>query len=328
MNRVARWRVLLLAVLCFAGAALGLELLWRGLGFKPSVVDGMDRWAVQRDHVYAPRAVSLVGDSRMMFNLSRDALRKLLPGAELVQLAVGGSQGAAVLRDLARDPDFSGVVVVSVRAEGFEPEQRESQQPYIDYYHREWRLEKRIARRLQTELASRLAILNPAVALRKLADEWLEEGELTRPWIVFRADRTIDADFSLRRAVPGVSLEGIVRKHYREARISTPDDWLAQAERIEDWIDDIQARGGRVALVRFPTSGAYWRYDQRYYPRAKYWDRFAQATSAITLHFRDAPELRRFELPDHSHVNGSDAPAFTRRLLKRLRGLGLFDGWE
>ena len=328
MGRLVRWRVILLALLCFVGAVLALEWLWREFGFRPSVVDGMERWAVERDRVYDPRAVTLVGDSRMLFNLSRDGLEDVVPGAEMVQLAIGGSQGGAVLRDLARDSEFAGVVVVSLRAEGFEPGQLETQQSYVEHYDREWRLEKWISRRLRTELASRLVILNPAVALRKLADEWLTERELTRPWIVFRADRTIDADFSLRRAVPGVSVGGIVRNHYEKAEISTPEDWLIHARRIEGWIDEIQARGGRVAVVRFPTSGAYWRYDQRYYPRAKYWDRFARESSALTLHFRDAPELRRFELPDRSHVNGSDARAFTRKLMERLRGLGLFERWE
>ena len=322
MSRVVRWRVLLLAGLCFVGAVVALEWLWRELGFRPSVVDGMERWAVERDRVYGPRAVTLVGDSRMLFNMSHEGLVDVLPGAELVQLAIGGSQGGAVLRDLARDPEFAGVVVVSLRAEGFEPEQFETQQPHVDYFHREWNLEKWIACRLRTELASRLVLLNPAVALRKLADEWLTERELTRPWIVFRRDRTIDADFSLRRVVQGISIGGIVRHRYENAEISAPDDWLAHARRIEGWIDEIQARGGRVAVVRFPTSGAYWHYDERYYPRAEYWDRFARESSAVTLHFQDVPRLRYMKLPDRSHVSGADAPAFTRALMKQLRTLG------
>ena len=80
-----------------------------------------------------------------------------------------------------------------------------------------------------------------------------------------------------------------------------------------------------MAFVRFPTAGQYWKYDERYYPRERYWDHFAARSSAVTLHFRDAPALNGFELPDMSHLNSWDAPAFTAGLIRALDAEHFFE---
>jgi hypothetical protein len=44
------------------------------------------------------------------------------------------------------------------------------------------------------------------------------------------------------------------------------------------------------------------------------------------LHFRDVPAMVRLPLPDTSHLDRRDAPAFTRALLDELGRRGLFTG--
>ena len=78
------------------------------------------------------------------------------------------------------------------------------------------------------------------------------------------------------------------------------------------------ARGGKVVFIRFPTADEHWDLDRAHYPRSEYWDRWANRSKAAFLHFMDVPEMQKFELPDTSHLDERDAPAFTESLLREL----------
>ena len=318
-----RLRIPILAAVLLVALVGALESIWRAQGYQPSVADGKDRWSAQRDRVYGEKKLALVGDSRVMFNIETAVLRERLPGYEVAQLGIGAALGAAVLRDLARDEDFRGVVIASMRAESFEPSQWESQQDFVDYYHEVWNTDRKLSEWLKTALASRLVIMSPSVSIHRLASEWAEKGFLPKPWIVFHADRSISADFSVRDVDLAV-VRDVVQWHYRKATISAPREWLRAVGVVETWTRRIQSRGGRVAIVRFPTAGPYWDLDQRTYPRALYWDAFAARTSAVAIHFQDVPGMRSLPLPDASHVNYWDKPAFTESLLDELVRAGLF----
>ena len=57
--------------------------------------------------------------------------------------------------------------------------------------------------------------------------------------------------------------------------------------------------------------------------RARYWDRLAEHTGAITIHFHDLPRVRELPLPDGSHLDLRDAPTFTAALLDELARRGV-----
>jgi hypothetical protein len=63
--------------------------------------------------------------------------------------------------------------------------------------------------------------------------------------------------------------------------------------------------------------------DEKRYPKSKYWDQFAKMTNAVTIHFKDVPELSNFDCPDASHLDFRDAPRFTISLGNELRRLGV-----
>ncbi|WP_417851434.1 hypothetical protein [Thalassoglobus sp.] len=98
---------------------------------------------------------------------------------------------------------------------------------------------------------------------------------------------------------------------------------MEDVKKVEEWVQQIASRGGRVVFVRFPTSGEHWVLDNSQYPKSEYWDRMAAFTSAETIHFTDVPALTQFELPDTSHLDYRDAPAFTNRLLDELEKRGI-----
>jgi hypothetical protein len=60
--------------------------------------------------------------------------------------------------------------------------------------------------------------------------------------------------------------------------------------------------------------------EDRRYPRERYWEWFAghiePGVSAFSVH--DDPALDAFKCPDGSHLDPSDAPAFTRELAGAL----------
>jgi len=314
-------RVLLGALAIFVVIAGALELSWRRLGYVPSILDNMERWSAERDRA-GPGTIALVGSSRVLFNVSIPTLRRRYPGRPVAQLAIGGTFAAAVLRDLALDPDFDGAVIASMLALAFEPAYLDSQQRWVDYYHEEWNTERRLGRHIRTELASRLALMNPTLSTRRLGWERFEKGRwLPDRWLVFNRDRSVSADFSLH-SVSKSSVRMLAKARYEKRQVSSPGAWLEATDAVERWIEQIQARGGRVAIVRFPTSGAHWEFDEKAYPRKRYWDRFAARTSALTLHFRDVSALASFRLPDASHVDFRRAPAFTGALLDALEARG------
>jgi hypothetical protein len=90
----------------------------------------------------------------------------------------------------------------------------------------------------------------------------------------------------------------------------------------EPAIAQIQARGGRVVYVRMPTCDERWTGDEIVFPKAQFWDQLAAQTRALTIHFKDYPELAKFPCPDTSHIESKDAPEFTRTLLDILQRHG------
>lgn len=319
-------RILALAGLLVILMVASLEVLSRSLGFTPSVHDSKDLWSEIRSDVYGNDKLVLIGGSRVLFDISTATLEALLPELEVRQLGLGGTWGEAILRDLAADENFAGLVIASTRAEGLEPSHWNAQQSHVDHYHREWRWNGRLGSRLRTLLTAHLAMMSPAISLPRLAERAIEEGVLPRQWLVVLDDRSVQANFAAHEVVQDGLVNAVVRGHYTRYDISPPDAWLAATAPVEKWIEAIEARGGRVALVHFPTTGGHWEADEEHYPRALYWDRFAARTQAVAIHFRDDPVLAAFELPDATHLDRADAPAFTQRLVELLEERGFFDG--
>ena len=99
-------------------------------------------------------------------------------------------------------------------------------------------------------------------------------------------------------------------------------EWPAGVGRIEDMVSRIQRRGGKVVFVRCPTSGPYREIEERYFPRARFWDVLARETSAASMHFEDVPGMQ-FVCAEGSHLYLADTVTFTRLLAGKLKELGV-----
>ncbi len=318
------WLAALLAVLVVLG---GLEVFWRSRGHIPSVVDDQDLWAVQRGRIPAgdPHAVALLGTSRMLTNVSLETMRALLPGWTVVQLAVDGKAPMAALIDLAEDPKFLGVIVCESPEHGFDSANRDDQQEFVMYARDRSTWDNAVNRAIATALQSRIVVISPQVGLRKVAETLATSRRLPVPqFVITGGDRSQRTDYS-KTNIQSMRAFRIRRmQHSYEINPTlAPPEWLQQALQIEPAIHELQARGGKLAMVRFPTTGEYWQADEQHYPRAAYWDAWAARTAAVAIHFRDVPALDAFDLPDTSHVDVKDTAAFTRALVQTLRARGV-----
>jgi len=313
----------LVALAAIAFAVIALETLARERGYRPSVKDDEYAWAWQRARVDdAPHAVALLGTSRILLAFSPPAFAQALPDWTYVQLAIDGSQPAGSLIDLARDPDFRGVAIVDTTESGITPDNWRRQDAYVRAYHRRWRAPGAMAERwLATEVQRRLALLSDT-GTHVLANGWTAP-----PYVTTFADRTQFADFSRtdvakqrQRQLDRIAAEG----HPPPPTERDAAAWLDQALRIEPFVAQIQARGGRVVFVRMPACDERWAADERETPKALFWDRFATRTHALAIHFADYSALRDFACPDTDHIDSKDAARFTSALLAILRDRGVF----
>lgn len=313
-------RTWIVAAAVAAIAVIGIEHAMRDRGYRPSVKDDEYAWAWQRLRASdgSPHTVALLGTSRIHLAFSPAAFARALPGWTPVQLAIDGTQPAAALIDLARDPEFRGVVIVDTLESGIVPENLYSQRPYVAAYHRRWRAPGAMLERwLATRVEARLAILSDT-GLRIL------ETGASPPYVATFADRTQFADYALtdvaqRRRKLLERLGPIAPPTLHDAEV-----WLDGALQMEPYIAQIQARGGAVVYLRMPTCDERWAADQQREPRALFWDRLAARTRAVAIHFADYPSLRDFACPDTSHIASRDGPRFTAALVDVLVERGVF----
>ena len=306
----------------------GLEYRLQQAGVKPEIIGDFGLWAVWRDRVYAApeeRVMVGLGSSRMQVGISTEVMASLRPQIRFVQLAAVASHPPAVLRDLAADPGFSGIVLCDLHENALTNRYFESQQGYVDFHHGKWNPDRHLHRLIRLFLEQHLSIMsfsaNPLV-YRNLYAIVTGRREAPRPVHELHADRWRPADF---RRIPQRSLQH--RLKLARTRFDTfgidREEWDRNAARMRDWVEQIRARGGEVVFLRMPTSGDLLRNESALIPRRVYWDRLAKLTTAITIHFQDVAGLDDFVLPDASHLDIRDAGAFTRALLRELKRRGV-----
>lgn len=322
------WAVIWIGALLVAGTLVMLvEWHWRALGYRPNIRDSAQLWSIQRDRVYAHGRTPLVllGASRIEFGVDMKLLAQLLPRYRPVMLAQNAHYPLAVLRDLADDASFHGVVLCDIESNGLNAAYYDSQQPLVDYYHRQWSPSWHVHRILLTVWQRHAVVADPdlgAVAwLRRLIDG----SPPPRPdYFRFHADRSGDIDYRQTDAAAA-------RRHFDELvasgrvprALSQPAAWLQGLAPVYDWVRRIQRRGGTVIFYRSPISGVLPEAEETMYPARLYWNRFVATVPAPVVDALAVPSLHAFKEPDDSHLDYRDKPAYTRALVDVLVARGL-----
>ncbi|MEO2049785.1 MAG: hypothetical protein ABGX16_24770 [Pirellulales bacterium] len=251
--------------------------------------------------------------------IAPEEFERCLPGAEVDMLAISGSSPMAVLENLACDEEFVGTVICSIFGSRFLPMRWESQRPHVAYYEEEWSASLRFSVDVDVLLEERLNLLHERFSYQVL---WSELFGISRylQYGLLRADRFMESrpdKYFLERAKEQGRIVA-EREAVPQPVGRTPEDMEDSYAKVEDSVSKLIRRGCHVVFVRMPTSGWTWKRDQQSYPKNKYWDRFAQQTSAETFHFKDYTSLSGFECPDGSHLDYSDAVRFTRAFAELL----------
>ncbi len=295
-----------------------MELGARALGYTASVTDDEDLLCLQLERVEEPGSVVLVGASRIRAGFSADVFRERYPGRPLVNLALAGKCPLAMLAELADNDEFHGSVIYAINESCIDPRLRSHQRGNINYCEQQWSTSKSISRRLRLALEPYLALMRPTVGLANVIQSLKEHGTLPEhDYYQMNADRLNDIDFSEKGPELSKVRVARLRAHHRRNKPLPVATWLREARLMDSYAQRIQQRGGRVWVVRFPTSGTFWQLEERAYPRSQYWDKFAAEASAHLVHFADLPTAD-LACGDQSHLDGRDAPAFTAALLDEI----------
>ncbi|HXD40315.1 MAG TPA: hypothetical protein VN649_07115 [Ramlibacter sp.] len=315
-------------------------------GFDTTVQDTEARWLQERERASAlgPRALILVGASRMQLDVDLNLLRRKT-GLEPVQLAIDGSSYVPILLGLARDPSIRGTVIldlmpgpVSFETAGVgRSEHYEAQYEALTGQAMHW------PSYLLSDAWMADAVRSHLISYADGGRPWdalvnrLTNAQATPQYLSTFADRSRQADYQ-RVKMPDFYLSRVLRHLGNPVEIGSdqPADQVAQqlaayvrqleptaanaqAEKgifdLERAVSAIQSRGGRVFIVAMPTSGLIQEADSRRFPRPLYWDRVVATTSATTIHWQDHAALSGFVCPDGSHLDKRDVAAFTNALV-------------
>jgi len=322
-----RWlNTWVLGLLMALGVTASLEGYLRRMDYVATVQDDPDLWALAYERVRGkPDAIAFLGASRIQFGID-PALVEAATGRTTVMLAVNGHYPIAALRFLAEDPEFRGLAVVGVDSRGLFAKHWDMQQPWVDHWKKRWSAARRVNRILVTPLQERFIVARSPFALvnllRQQAAGW---GLPFNDYVIMRPDRVGYVDYR-RTDIAAIRRHRIldIEQYYRDNPPPTPEEWIQVAEPLRAWVEAIRRRGGDVVFFREPVGGEHYDLDEKNYPRALYWDALAARHILPMIDFQDEPALRAFKLPDTSHIDGIDVPAFTQEVVASLQARGHF----
>lgn len=313
------------------------ELYLRSKGIGISYDDGKELWAYKRNQVYDENATVFIGASRIKYGLDIPTWEKIT-GEDAIQLAIDGASPLPILNDLAADERFRGKLVIDVSESFlFSSKAFVFNRPvsYLDYYENKTPSEK-TSFWLNRKLESQFVFLDrDHLSLNGFLDKAQyqlkpRQGVFVTPPFPMdfcrvtedrqnkMTDRFLKDSNQIKWVLGNFFLLGGRTKREKPGKAVT-DSLLTV---IRNNIDKIKSRGGQVALVRTPSTGIFWKAENKDYPREEFWDRLVAFTGTPAIHFMDYGALRHFNSPDNSHLTPKDAVVFTENLVSILEQKG------
>ena len=298
-----------------------VEPIWRSLGYRPSAVDSpaLRKFWYECAVSGGSRTMVFIGASRIQAGISLTAMRQRLPHYRVVQLGqFSDGRPIGVLQSLANDDRFSGIVVCdTLEPFLFRAYWGDQRRPY-GHHAPISELGESYASAYVRDL---LAVANTKTGIFAASKLFLKQGKAARPdYVRMHADRSIELDFRLvddLERLREMSLASF-RMRYDALVNPAPVELDRDLKEINLAVSRIQDRGGQVVFLRMPSSGARLELEEEYHPKAKYWDRFAAISSGICIHWSELRNALEWKCPDDSHLDCSEAVAFTDALVDEL----------
>jgi len=313
------WFVLAVALV----ATAAWEWRMRSLGLVAGdLADGKSSWAVERRKLESGEhdGVVLIGGSRILFDTNLDVFQENT-GRRPVQLAMPGWNGQPVLKDIAENSRFAGLVVMDDS-----PTQLFRQggggHPLFTGVLEYWRDEgpaRRASHRIENFLSRWLAFLDDNYSLMTLIDrvDIPNRGRIRGPYLsVWKlSERYADRQYVMWRKI---ETNERLRQHAIRVWLGrdlppVSDEVIAGiCADIARSVEKIRARGGEVVFLRPPSTGDVYTREEGIAPRVATWDRMLRESRAFGINFEDYPNMQGLNLPDLSHLTREDASRFTR----------------
>lgn len=334
---------LLIAVILGIAALTAWELYWRSKGYEPGLEDTKELWAIQRSRAENANKedVILLGDSRMLFDIQLDEWEEVT-GVRPIQLASAGTTPLPAFRDLVENTDFSGTVLISVHPIIFFLTTEEHTFLWrriisrIDHYK-----DRTYAQRLNHFLD--VPLQRTFTFLRADDEDWTDDLDLKTllstvevgdrlgpgypPFYRFQ-DIEIDRNVKMFDKVlkDTAFANSIIKAWTYEGPepMPPPDKEGTMAYFLED-LAKFKARGGRVILIRFPSSGGLLHFENEAFSRENFWQAIVDAAEVPAYHFEDYEALNQFYCPEWSHLTAQDAGTFTTELAKIMKKDGVIN---
>jgi hypothetical protein len=319
----------------------GWELYWRSQERIPNIDDNNNLWAIQREKLEKPneKQVVFIGSSRILFDIQLD-LWKEKTGAETVMIAAQGATPLPVLKDIVDNTDFKGTIIVGVTPGLFFSTTFEQAPPWsraqdrIDYFN-----DRTFAQRLNHQLS---VPLQKNLAFITAADEfWDSDVDLgTLLWNQIRDERagpkpapfnqfedvSLDRNVQMyERATNDTAYANSIKLAWQDMLSGDmpPPDKKSTTDLFVHYAQMFQEKGGKIILVRCPSSGWFKEIEAIGLPRTEFWDSLVQRTKLPAYHYDDYEQFRNLNLPEWSHLSKEDADFFTAELIKIFKKEGV-----
>jgi hypothetical protein len=319
------WSAMLCAGFIWLGGVLLYEGYLRDQGHLPSIIDSSQLWAQERSRTDGSDAVVFIGASRTLYGVDLRTVREVIPGSKPVMLALNGAYPMATLKALADDTAFSGTLLVDVDARGLSESNWDAQSAKNHYFEQDWTPNWAVHRRLLNALQRHWVFLTPRLGALPVLKSVITDAPAP-----FLAHDTLSAQREGFLNFDRVSATGLSEMFrvglVEELALHPPpsaDNWLRALAPVKQWVQQIEARGGRVIFFVPPVSGHQATLAEAAYPFARYWQRFIAEYDLVGWHYRESDIFTALELPDNSHVDARQKAEYTRLLLMELKGRGL-----
>lgn len=329
-------RSLVTALILTLAAMISWEYYCRENGYIAALNDDKALWAVQRarlEHMGAADVV-VIGSSRSHFDIQLDAWESAT-GMRPLMLSNDGASPTPVFKDIVKNTEFNGTVLIGVAPGLFFSAPVPQASPWkraqarVDhYYDRTWA--QRINHQLSVPLERSFAFLNAS------EEEWADDidlksminririGErLGEPPPPFYNFMSVDRDRNVTmfpKTVTDTSFANSIKRVWMSFGKGAPPPVKDEVIAIyKELITEFRARGGHVVFVRFPSSGDFLMAEKKVTPREQFWDDLLLQTGSRGYHFEDYEALKKYEIPEWSHLATPDARTFTLDLVEILR---------
>lgn len=334
-------QALIVAVTLSVVSIVAWEAYWRSQGKVPDLDDDKNLWAIQRAKVddASDKEVILLGSSRVLFDIQLNEWEQET-GVRPIQLASAGASPLPMFHDIVNNTDFKGTILVGVTPGLFfsttfpEASPWSRAQNRVDYFE-DRTYAQRLNHWLSVPLQKNLVFVSTSeegwsddIDLKSLLNTIDMVNRTAEPaFPPFNAFAYIDEDRNNKmseKTATDTAFANSIQRVWKSFIMSNknPPDKESTTKFFAADAEKFMKRGGNLILLRCPSSGWIKGGEDKFLPRAEFWDYLVKTTNAKAYYYEDYEQFKDLTCPEWSHLSAPDARYFTSELVKIMKADG------